>query len=244
MKSPLYLRIKYHIFDELQILDVSTIDWLKENQEFKEVNIFEIKKAFKPLDKNLFINLAPHSNWFNNSSRRLSIHGESHALRVILFTYILCSLKNIKNYEKYLVAASIHDVARISDNEDLEHGKRASKWFLDNLDIFCNLSKEDIEEISESVTYHDINYENIPSSALSKSREMIDIIKCADALDRFRLPKEGWWPKKEFFKIDLPERLFDLANKLVYETESLIVKDSFDPLLSVIQIGSKSSLIA
>ncbi|MBI2630580.1 HD domain-containing protein [Candidatus Pacearchaeota archaeon] len=244
MKAPLYLRIKNHIFDELQVLDVSTIDWFKENQKFDEVSIFEIKKTFKPLNKNIFIKLAPHSDWFNTRSRLLSIHGKSHALRVILFTYLLCILNNISDYKKYLIAASIHDIARVSDNYDPNHGERASKWFLENKNIFCDIKKEDVEEIAISVKYHEVEYDSISTDILLKFGSMINILKCADALDRFRLPKKDWWPKKEFFKISIPEKLFDLANKLVYETESLIIKDSFDPLLSVVQISSNSRLIA
>lgn len=244
MKIPLYLKIKEHIFDKLQIIDAPTLRWLKEKQKFDEISIFDIKKTFKPLNKEIFLKFIPHSNWFINSSRRLSIHGESHALRVMLFSYLICNIKNIRNYEKHLISASIHDILRASDINDSNHGEGASKWFLENTNLFSNLDDEEIEGISAAIKYHDIDYNLIPKEILLKFGDLIDVLKCADALDRFRLPREDWFPKKELFKINLPDNLFELSKKLIYETEDLIINKNLTPLAAVIQISSKLNLIA
>jgi len=228
MKMPLYLKIRNHIFDKLQVMDAPTLAWLKKRLEFNETKILEIKKAFKPLNKDIFLKFIPPPDWFINSSRVLSIHGESHALRVMIFAYIICNLGKIKNYEKYLISSSIHDVSRTSDTDDPNHGERVSQWFL---------------RISMAVKYHDTDYNLIPRDILLKFGSMINVLKCADALDRFRLPKENWFPKKEFLKINLPDSLFDLSKKLVYETENLIINKNFTPSAAVIQINSELDLI-
>ncbi len=243
MKTPLYLKIENHIFDKLQVIDAPTLKWLKEKQGFKKVSIFQIKKTFKPLNKNIFLDFIPSPNWFVNPSRLLSIHGLSHALRVMLFSYIICDIKNIKNYEKYLIPALIHDILREFDIDDPNHGERASRWFLENSGLFGNLNKKEIEEISVAIKYHDIEYNFIPEDILLKFGNMIKVLKCADALDRFRLPKENWFPKKEVFKIDLPDKIFELSKRLVYETEDLIINKNLTPFMAVFQISSKLNLI-
>ena len=59
------------------------------------------------------------------------------------------------------------------------------------------------------------------AKSIKKHKYIIDTLKTADALDRFRLPKSDWWPKDEYL-VRIPslgERIF--AYNLVVRSEEL-----------------------
>lgn len=243
--EPLYIKIKNKNYEDLQILDKETIEWIRKKQETVTINAQRDVTKFVPLKKSFLFKMAPRDEWFANNSRVKSIHGKSHALRAILFSYIICCLENVRDYEKYLVAAALHDIKRISDNLDIRHAERASKWFIENKFLFekYNFSELEIKEIAYAIKYHDTDYNLIPRGILSKYEKIINVIKCADALDRFRLPKKKWWPKKYYFKIKIPLKLFSFSKEFFYDTERLIIEKSFSPIDSVLYVGLKRRLI-
>jgi hypothetical protein len=242
MSMPLYLKIQNKVFEDLQILDLETLEWIRSRQNPKIFSISENKADFKPLNEEEIKEVIPKLEWFSNSNRALSIHGRSHAVRTTLFSYAICKLNNISSYKKHLVAASIHDISRGVDNDDFDHGERSANWFKENHSLFRGLTQKEKEEIYFAVYYHDIEQENIPIEILDKNREIINVLKCADALDRFRLPKEKWWPNRNFFKIDIPDWVFEMAKWLVYQSELDIIKYSKDPVDAVLSLGFKAGL--
>jgi hypothetical protein len=243
MNESLYLKIKNHIYEDNQILDIETLKWLKKNYRYEHTNIFYIHRKFKPLDKNYLIKIAPNPKMYITKKRSATIHGESHALRTVIITYILCIINNIRHYKKYLIAASVHDLLRKKDTKDENHGNRAAKWFIENNTLFGHISMKTVKEISVAIQYHDTDYDLIPKEIISRYKSMIDILKCADALERYRLPKKKWWPKKELMPIKLSDAIFNLSLELIHDSESLIVLESKKPLSAIIDVGIRMKLI-
>ncbi|MGW6195392.1 hypothetical protein ACWF0M_04505 [Kribbella sp. NPDC055110] len=55
---------------------------------------------------------------------------------------------------------------------------------------------------------------------------VIDVIKAADALDRYRLPKLKWWPDPSRMRLQPPSWMHQFAWRLVVETEAGALSDS------------------
>lgn len=51
------------------------------------------------------------------------------------------------------------------------------------------------------------------------SGPLTDLLKTADALDRYRMPRQRWWPRDEFLRVIPPPWLHRVAFDLVVETE-------------------------
>lgn len=135
---------------------------------------------------------------------------------------------NISNINEYIISASVHDLRRINDKEDKGHGKRASDWFIENESIFLNFlsnaNTSQFNNIVESVAFHDIDYESIPKHIYESHMLAIDIIKAADALDRYIQPKEKWWPNTNYIKIKESHKLLSICRKITLDSERLILQ--------------------
>lgn len=145
-----------------------------------------------------------------------------------------------KRIDPFMVAASIHDLRRSVDMREDSHGLNASKWFLKNKHLFKGLSKKEIDSIVFAVSHHDI-YSN--EKILDKEGiKLFNILKAADALDRFRLPKKEWWPNQKFISIKLSNKFLEFAKNFVIQTE----KDrlaGMDIIEAIIRNGKKYGVI-
>ena len=244
MKKPLYIQARMKKLCKNQKLDLETLRWIKEKSKINKISVQHFKKDFIPLDKEKFKIFLPQKNWFYKKEFISNIHGMGHTLRVILNSYIICQLKEYKNYYPILIAASIHDIRRKSDKEDPNHGKRAFMWFKKkNLAIKKQLEPLEIEGISMAIVYHNVPYNKIPKQKLLKFRKYIDILKYADAMDRFRLPKQKWWPSEQYLKLNLDKKIFDLSKYLFYETERLVLEKEFSTKNAIILVGLKMKVL-
>lgn len=111
----------------------------------------------------------------------------------------------------------------MNDKNDPEHGFTAAEWFLKNRKLF-DVSSRDAKEIYYAVRYHNIPEKYIPKEIDLKYKRSINLLKCADALDRFRLPKVKWWLNEDYLKIKPPEQLINFAKYLIIETEKYCLK--------------------
>ncbi len=226
--KPLYIKLKERKYEKDQILDKESILWLKRKLNLK-TKIIPLN--IDPMKKKCLLQYAPKENWFN-SGRIKTIHGISHALRVMIYSYILCKIHKINRFEPFLLAASIHDVKRLNDREDINHCKRASDWFYkSNIKIKENFSNEEIKEICLAV------------EGRKGKLKLNSILKCADALDRYRLPKKKWWLKKELVPLPIPKKVINLSKYFTVETEEQIIKGK-DPLKIVLNLARKYDLIS
>lgn len=227
-----------------QFMDTETVNWIERNDPFSEIkylqnSLFDLSNTFKLLDK-----FRIDKNWFECQGKIDSIHGVRHMLRVAVNGLNL--LKYGFNEEQYknviLVAALCHDIKRENDKDDIDHGKRSAIWFRDNqkliTDKLVELNDKEIESVFYAIYYHNtdlVELRDLPEYKLHK-RE-IDLLKIADGLDRYRLPKLKWWIIDELLPSTPPTCAKYLAYNLVLGSERNYIEgnNSYSSVLSIIE---------
>lgn len=196
-------------------------------------------KEIKQLSEEDFKRFIPKNEWFDKNPL-IGIHGLSHTLRVMVYTYILCQQKKEIRIDPFMIAASIHDLKRTKDEREDEHGLNAAKWFLKNKSLFKNINKKEINAIVFAVSNHDV-YGEIKLEGKEKIK-MFNILKTADALDRFRLKEKNWWPNQKFIPLKLDKEILNFAKNFSIKTEKEISKGKA-VLESIIEMAKKEKVI-
>lgn len=123
------------------------------------------------------------------------LHGINHIVRVLFNAYAIITLENVKEEDKRIIieAAKLHDIGRVEDGEDLEHGNQSAIQARSILES-KGFSKEEIDEICFIIKEHslpkDKNEEdiaNLPEELREKYRYHLNLLKDADKLDRVRI---------------------------------------------------------
>lgn len=227
----------------IQQMDLVTLEWIKKNQP-------KYTATAKP---NLSVIIGytkkyePSKEWFWEKDCINSIHGIRHIMRVVSNASNLIINRKIKSTtaSKLLIACSLHDLRRKDDKGDKGHAKRAAEWFLKNCDCVSRkfsvtLSSTDIDEIFSAIILHEIPYSQIENiDKFHKHRDLIDLLKTADALDRYRLPKLKWWIDDRFIKIIPSDNEKMFAYNLIVDSEKKYlstgdsVRSVFDSLIRI-----------
>jgi hypothetical protein len=221
--KPLYLRASLNGPPKHQQMDTSTLEWLKSQSRYKIDTRCPEDSKLSEDQLQLLTKLIPHKKTFYSRRKYFSIHGISHILRVMVNTLMVCNMIKYKKETPLLIAASIHDLRRKDDRTDIGHGKRSWKWYQLNKNEFNWNLKSDNNIVRIATTYHNIDYPKIPSHVLKKYKTEIDIIKAADALDRYRLPTKKGWPKLKFIMLPEAHNLLEICKKFTIETEEDIL---------------------
>lgn len=206
-----------------QYMDKETVNWIAANNIFRgEESVSLSKISFEYLKQYI-----PPDNWFLNADTIEGIHGLRHLLRVGIHSLVIST--NISgfalNLKNLLIVAVLHDIRREHDKDDEKHGKHAAMWFLNNSGEISEyfgvaFSNNDKEEIYSAIYYHGLPYEKFEKEGLYlRNRIIVDFLKTADALDRYRLPKLKWWFNPEMVKIIPSREVMVLAYNLVLESE-------------------------
>jgi uncharacterized protein len=128
----------------------------------------------------------PSDAWYLHDP--LGVHGLGHAARVLIWADRISSwmLQRNEQVDRDVVlwAAALHDVRRVDDGDDIEHGARAARWIrsggaAERLNALTDLQRERLAYCCE---WH------VPSD--SQAPEMTPELVClkdADGLDRVRL---------------------------------------------------------
>lgn len=127
----------------------------------------------------------PSPGWFAHNPD--GIHGIRHVARVLVWADRLAEWTVGQGHpvdiEVVRWAAVLHDVGRLDDGRDPEHGKRSAEWLSENHSrLFPGIDRGRIEAIQYCCTWH------VPSD--TEIPEMTSELKClkdADGLDRVRL---------------------------------------------------------
>lgn len=212
---------------EQQLMDTETLTWIIRNKPD-----FIIKETFLSLSNdeiNLIKKYTPSCDWFLNIDRFNSIHGVRHSIRVAAYSLKLKKEINIT----LIIAAMLHDIRRINDKTDQDHGKRSAAWFLDNMSEITKkfrikLNNYDIKEIYDMILYHDSQADDIKNNIFNH----IDTLKTADALDRYCQPKLKWWINDDYLKLKPSQDMKFFSYNLVVKSEKLAIK-GFDGMKSV-----------
>lgn len=206
-----------------QYMDKETVDWIAANNVFHDFEFASFPKiSFKHLKQ-----YVPPDDWFLNANIIEGIHGLRHLLRVGVHSWeISVNIPSVAlNLKNLFIAAFLHDIRRENDKDDEKHGKRTAKWFLNNAGKISEylgvaFSNNDKEEIYSAIYCHNLPYEECEKEELYlRNCKIVDFLKTADALDRYRLPKLKWWFNPEMVKIIPSREVMASAYNLVLESE-------------------------
>ena len=220
----LYQKLNEKPYPVHQYMDEESINWLKNNLNIK-YSINKVKCILNrlgkfPIDK-LDIDISAYEK-YNGSG----IHGVRHQFRTALYTWIIIKYFEISFDEdeilELLQSVLYHDILRENDNTDLEHGRKSSIWIMKKYPYIR-------KSIIKAIVNHDIDIEKM--SVYDK------IVKTADALDRYRLPKAKWWIKKEYMLFDLDDNILEVCKYITYMIEkSTCGIDSINDIVRNIKI--------
>lgn len=206
-----------------QFMDPLTLRWIAEHRP----NLPPDPVAHPPIAVTRYA-LIP-CRWYAHPRLADSIHGIRHGARVAILAAHLARLANLPASEvmESVIAGALHDCRRNHDRDDLGHGLRAARWFAERpINLLAHLppSRRDIRHavVATAVELHDVDYRTFTAGQQERyevAPVVCDIVKTADALDRYRLPKLKWWPNHDFLRLIPPSWLHRYAFDLMLETE-------------------------
>ncbi len=121
------------------------------------------------------------------------VHGSLHAIKVVIYAYCIATDVGVERDDliDLIIASAYHDIGRKSDGEDCKHGRDGAVLLSDMPDIVGRGRRDIICFLVEAHSYPDDDRISIcyKWNIDPKSNAMLlsDILKDADALDRFRL---------------------------------------------------------
>ncbi|MFC4955519.1 hypothetical protein ACFPFX_04320 [Streptomyces mauvecolor] len=157
----------------------------------------------------------PPSSWFTRQDLATdSNHGVRHNARVSLLASLLAQEYRLDAHDTAAACAAgaIHDCRRRNDRDDPGHGQRAATFLLANADAVTNalgrpVPQEALHRAATAIALHDVPYEQFTDRqqrAYQASPLLVDVLKAADCLDRYRLPLQRWWPDPSRLRRPLP----------------------------------------
>jgi hypothetical protein len=209
-----------------QYMDPETVTWIAANRpDFAIDQVWDVPRLKLPLAQ-----LAIPASWHLTPATVDSIHGTRHLMRTAAHAALLASQQGLDR-ETCLAAAvggAIHDCRRQHDQNDRGHGARAAEWFREHtgmvLDHFgLRRADLDVDQLVAAVELHDVPYEQFDDrqkQQYAAGSDLVDVLKTADALDRYRLPKLKWWLRDEYLRLPPPIWLKALAYRLVLRSEA------------------------
>lgn len=235
----LYKLAQRNQLPKLQLMDLETIERIKPHIRLKPQTIHDVFSDYKSISQDEIIKFIPTKPYFAKANHFYSIHGISHIVRVMINSLVLCQLIQCL-YKEVLIAAALHDIRRQDDKSDKDHGKRSANWFGRNyrsIPFARDLKSSEIKTVEMIISYHDAPIESISSSC--KNKDLINILRAADALDRYRLPKIKWWPKPSYLFIKEARKLFNLSKIFVYQSELACLKKNIPKEKNIIETAKK-----
>lgn len=147
-------------------------------------------------------------------------HGVKHALNTALFALIITNYINIpeKDINLLIDASLLHDIGRVNDYDDIEHGKNGAQ-------IAYTLKKNDRDYTGENLrlllalieghtheTYDNQIIEKYKIENTLRYKNLLQIIKDADIIDRVRLSANPLI-ELERLNFEISKKLFLYAKK-------------------------------
>lgn len=188
----------------------NVIDFLQDRNEFEVIvdpkNIVDFQEMNNK-DFNDIVNQMSETGYlelYHNTREKIKpelfmspngIHGVLHCKRVLMLTLMLSMLESLNDDDRNILikSAQYHDIGRINDDEDYEHGKLSIKK-MKELKLFRNNKTQKDEILRFIIENHcipdDIALENIDQYKISDKEHAIYLFKLfkdADGLDRVRL---------------------------------------------------------
>ena len=186
-------------------------DIIKTIKAFKKINIMDLySKTTASLTEDLF--------WNHDG-----IHGLSHTKHVIFYALVIGVLENVEisDFEILARASKLHDIGRIHDGFCQIHGYLSwRKAYRNNLlqDIESN-QRETVRYmvenhcISDQLAYKELEEYQIKEK--KRAHKLFEILKDADALDRFRLGDFD----SQFLRRSVSNTLISLAQSIQHDSD-------------------------
>jgi hypothetical protein len=207
-------------------MDQETLDWIKINKPAEFLNNkIDIDPGILLQKIKRFI---PETSWFTSPKEAETIHGMRHLMRVTTYATYLCDSiysKNNNLMNSLAVAASLHDIRRKDDKTDSGHASRGANWFKKNILTVCKKYQLNKSELDQDAVYWAIKLHEYPYAEVSqnskylKYKNVIDLLKTSDALDRYIQPKLKWWINDRYLVIIPSQSLKSFAYNLVMFSE-------------------------
>ncbi|MGX4733128.1 HD domain-containing protein [Kitasatospora griseola] len=209
-----------------QFTDAATVEWIKTNRpDFPPTR----PSPLHTITKTLIESAAIPTRWLAEPRLADSIHGHRHALRTAVLAALLADRHGLDESDTAVVviAAAVHDCQRHHDKDDPGHGGRAAVWLAANADpVWTHFRRRprpsEVIKAVAAVRLHEVPYEAFTAADRadhSRAERVCDVVKAADALDRYRLPKLSWWPNRQYVREPAFDELLPLAHDLVVISE-------------------------
>lgn len=188
-------------------------------------------KISQPISEKLLRTFEPQQSWLAHDSY---IHGVDHMARVFILQELICDQLEVQgiqvNREAVRWAAMAHDVGRVDDGLDLEHGRRSAEW------IRNDFAKRIPPDVLDVVTY--IVHWHVPSDSEAPVMTIeLQVLKDADALDRVRINDLD----TRYLRTDAATSFVPVAEELfnLYEAQ-----DADSPFESVVKAAQMIGVVA
>ncbi|MEU6442484.1 hypothetical protein [Streptomyces sp. NPDC047046] len=209
-----------------QYMDRATLAWIRDSRpDFPPART----PALRPRSLDLLARLSLPPQWWADRRLYTSLHGVRHALRTATFAAVLAEANGLDDSDAATatLAAAVHDCQRLHDQDDPGHGGRAAVWLAANAHTICNhvgltATPRRISRAATAIRLHDIPYASFTMDDVTdyaRAEPIADVLKAADALDRYRLPKLKWWPDTRYVREPAFDSLRELAYDLVLNSE-------------------------
>ena len=184
----------------------------------------------QPISLKLMREFEPKSKWLLHDSH---LHGVGHMMRVFILQELICDeliAKGITvNREATRWAAMAHDVGRVDDGIDREHGFRSAKWIKENFSSI--MAPNLLDTVTYIVHWHVPSDEEAPVMTTE-----LQVLKDADALDRVRLNDLD----PRYLRIEVSKSLIGIAEDLYQSYLKCQLDDIYG---SVIRAGQDIGII-
>ncbi|OON74956.1 hypothetical protein B1H18_23950 [Streptomyces tsukubensis] len=207
-------------------MDHDTIAWIRDHRPVLPPASAPVLRA---QSKELLARGGLPTRWWADTRLYTSLHGVRHAMRTAALAAVLAEANDLDDADAAtaVLAAAVHDCQRRHDKDDRGHGARAALWLAANADTVWGhfglpVTPRRIVRAATAVRLHDTPYEAFTSGDRtdhSRAERITDVVKAADALDRYRLPKLKWWPDAQYIREPAFDRLRGLAFDLVLISE-------------------------
>ena len=204
--------------------DVSTID-----QSILDTQLSSSDVMSALTDSGLSTSLVMYENEIKeeNVNGGLKVHGQRHIKNVLLYSTLIGQsvVQDKHDLDLIMLSAKYHDIGRKTDAYE-EHAEASSKITIEKLKDKC--SPEDLSIISTIIEFHETprNIDNvdelfvaiarkngITDDQIPRVRQMAEVLKDADALDRTRFINKARL-NPEFLQYDVSKQLIKFASSL------------------------------
>lgn len=207
-------------------MDHATIVWISDNRPDLPP---APKPVLSPQPKELLAHGGLPTQWWADPRLYTSLHGVRHAMRTAALAAVLAEANGLDDTDTVtaVIAAAVHDCQRRHDKDDRGHGNRAAIWLAANGDAVwghfgLTATPRRIVQAATAVRLHDVPYEAFTADDQAdhaRTERITDVVKAADALDRYRLPKLKWWPDARYMREPAFDQMRSLAFDLVLVSE-------------------------